>query len=58
MTSNDLSHFGPHSATHAATAEGAFAPVEPEPAHTQRSGDIDGPIPGWESAWIDLGGEG
>ncbi len=58
MTANDFSHFGLHSATHAASAEGALAPVEPEPAPTQRAGDIESPTPGWESAWIDLGGEG
>jgi hypothetical protein len=49
-------HGGPHSAlghlvSHSADAEG----IAPTPGHPDAT---DGFTPNWESAWIDLGGEG
>jgi hypothetical protein len=38
---------------------GPAGPVEGEPGSAYWTGDLaEQPIPGWDNAWIDLGGEG
>jgi len=58
MMSNELSHGWIHNNPYAAALGTAFAPVDSEQARSQLPGELDSSAPAWESAWIDLGGEG
>jgi hypothetical protein len=49
----------PHSPGAATGPACPTAPGEAEPVVASRNGGgLEGPFGGWESAWIDLGGEG